>query len=93
LEAVTATSPQLIKKALPLLKSQGPLLRLSEVLKLGVHRETLRAMRDKGLVKQVSRGLYRLTDGEPLEEPGLVTVARRVPGAVVCWSLRSPCTT
>jgi predicted transcriptional regulator of viral defense system len=81
---MAAVSPQLIKKALPLLKQQGPLVRLSEVLKLGVHRDTLRAMRDQGLVEQVSRGLYRLADGDPLEEPDLVTVARRVPGAVVC---------
>jgi predicted transcriptional regulator of viral defense system len=81
---MAAISPQLIKKALPLLKKQGPLVRLSEALELGVHRDTLRAMRDQGLVEQVSRGLYRLADGDPLEEPDLVTVARRVPGAVVC---------
>jgi len=81
---MAATSPQLIKKALPLLKGQGVMVRLSEVLALGVHRDTLRAMRDQGLVEQVSRGLYRLTNGEPLEQPDLVTVTRRVPGAVVC---------
>lgn len=81
---MAATSPQLIKKALPLLKKQGPLVRLAEVLELGVHRDTLRAMRDQGLVEQVSRGLYRLADGQPLVQPDLVTVARRVPGAVVC---------
>lgn len=59
-------------------------MRLSEVLELGVHRDTLRAMRDQGLLEQVSRGLYRLTNGAPLEQPDLVTVAKRVPGAVVC---------
>ncbi len=41
-------------------------------------------MRDQGLVEQVSRGLYRITDGKPLVQPDLVTVAKRVPGAVVC---------
>lgn len=81
---MTATSPRLSKKALSVLKKQGPLLRLSEVLDLGIHRDTLRAMRDQGLVEQVSRGLYRLTDGQPLVQPDLVTVAKRVPGAVVC---------
>jgi predicted transcriptional regulator of viral defense system len=81
---MTAASPHLIKRALTLLKKESPLVRLSEVLELGVHRDTLRAMRDQGLVEQVSRGLYRLADGDPLEEPDLVTVARRVPGAVVC---------
>lgn len=81
---MAATSPQLVKKALALLKRQGPLVRLSEVLKLGVHRHTVRAMRDQGLLEQVSRGLYRLTDAKPLEQPDLVTLARRVPGSVVC---------
>jgi predicted transcriptional regulator of viral defense system len=41
-------------------------------------------MRDQGQIEQVSRGLYRLTNGEPLVQPDLVTVASRVPGAVVC---------
>ena len=81
---MAAISPLLIKKAVPLLKRKGALVRLSEVLELGVHRDTLRAMRDHGLVEQVSRGLYRLTGGEPLEQPDLVTVTKRVPGAVVC---------
>lgn len=81
---MAASSPLLIKKARATLKKQAGLVRLSEVLALGVHRDTLRAMRDQGLVEQVSRGLYRLTSGEPLEQPDLVTVAKRVPGAVVC---------
>lgn len=81
---MTATSPQLIRQALPLLKKHGALVRLSEVLELGIHRDTLRAMRDQGLVEQISRGLYRVADGQPLVQPDLVTVARRVDGAVVC---------
>ena len=81
---MAATSPQLIKKALPLLRRHGALVRFSEALKLGIHRDTLWAMRDQGLLEQVSRGLYRLADREPLEQPDLVTVSRRVPGAVVC---------
>ena len=81
---MAAISPLVIKKTVLLLKRKGVLVRLSEVLELGVHRDTLRAMRDQGLVEQVSRGLYRLTSGEPLEQPDLVTVTKRVPGAVVC---------
>jgi len=81
---MSATSPQLITKAVPLLRKHGALVRFSEALKLGIHRDTLRAMRDQGLLEQVSRGLYRLAGREPLEQPDLVTVSRRVPGAVVC---------
>ena len=67
-----------------LLRQHGPLVRLSEALKLGIHRDTLWKMRDAGIVEQVSRGVYRLAEAGPIEEPDLVTVAKRVPGAVVC---------
>jgi predicted transcriptional regulator of viral defense system len=81
---MAATSPQLIKKAQSSLRDFGATVRLSEALRLGIHRDTLRAMRDQGVLEQLSRGLYRLSGSEQLEEPDLVTVARRVPGAVVC---------
>ncbi len=80
---MAATSPDLIKKSLPLLAKQAGVVRLSDALKLGIHRETLRAMRERGLIEQVSRGLYRLSDAKPLSEPDLVVVGKRVPGAVV----------
>lgn len=73
-----------VKSALALLRRRGPFVRFSEVIDLGVHRDTLRKMRDAGLLEQVSRGLYRLSKGPAIEHPDLVTVARRVPGAVVC---------
>ncbi len=81
---MAATSPDLIKKSLPLLAKQAGVVRLSDALKLGIHRETLRAMRECGLLEQVSRGLYRLSDAKPLSDPDLVVVGKRVPGAVVC---------
>jgi predicted transcriptional regulator of viral defense system len=41
-------------------------------------------MRDRGILVQMSRGLYRLADTSPLGNPDLVTVAMRLPKAVVC---------
>lgn len=41
-------------------------------------------MRDSGSLEVVSRGVYRLADSPPLDNPDLVTVATRVPGGVVC---------
>ena len=41
-----------------------------------VHRRTLYALRDAGIVEQLSRGLYRLADAPPLGNPDLVTAAR-----------------
>lgn len=72
------------ERALTLLRRQGPLMRLSEFVGAGVHRDTLRDLRASGAIEQVSRGLYRLSSAPPLAEPDLVVVSRLVPGAVVC---------
>ncbi len=40
-------------------------------------------MRNKGLVEQMSRGLYRLAEQPALDEPDLVTVTKRVPHGVI----------
>ena len=59
-------------------------MRTGEALVAGVHPRTLYAMRDRGELERLARGLYRLADLPPLGEPDLVTVARRIPGGVVC---------
>jgi len=41
-------------------------------------------MRDSGVLEQLSRGLYRLADLPPLSNPDLVTVALKIPQAVIC---------
>lgn len=57
-------------------------LRYSELLALGIHPETVQALKVEGVLKPLSRGLYQLRDSEPLGEPDLILVAKRVPGAV-----------
>ncbi len=81
---MAATSPELVKRSLELLAKQDGPVRLSEALKLGIHRDTLRAMRARGFLVQVSRGLYLPARAPSLADPDLVIVAKRVPGAVVC---------
>ncbi len=71
-------------KAKTLFRCHGGLLRTSEALRLGLHPRTLYAMRDAGVLEQLSRGLYRLAELPPLGAPDLVAVARKVPGGVVC---------
>jgi predicted transcriptional regulator of viral defense system len=41
-------------------------------------------MRDAGELEQLSRGVYRLAGLPPMSEPDLATVAKRIPGGVVC---------
>lgn len=73
-----------VQKALRLLKKQGTAFRFSEAIGLGIHRRTLTQMLGDGLLERLSRGLYRLTSADFPEQPDLVTVSRRVPGALVC---------
>ena len=56
----------------------------STALDEGIHRRTLYTMRDTGILERLERGLYRLADLPPLSNPDLVTVARKIPQAVIC---------
>ena len=73
-----------IQNAITLFRQHGGTLRTAVALRLGIHPRTLYAMRDSGLLEQLSRGLYRLAELPPLSNPDLVTVALKVPQAVIC---------
>ncbi|MGP9498136.1 MULTISPECIES: type IV toxin-antitoxin system AbiEi family antitoxin domain-containing protein [Halomonas] len=67
-----------------LFRQQGGKLRLSEALTLGISRYQFYRLRDEGLIEPVSRGLYRLADLPPIDNPDLVATATRFPHAVLC---------
>lgn len=81
---MSARSPKLIKEALSRIKRHRAPARLSELRAMGIHPETIQALKADGILQALSRGLYQLSDAEPLGEPDLVLVAKRVPGAVFC---------
>lgn len=62
----------------------GGQLRMSEALEQGMSRYMLYSLRDRGIIEQISRGVYRLVSLPPVSNPDLVTVALRYPNAVVC---------
>ena len=72
------------RRAESLFREHGGMLRMSDVLRAGIARRTLYAMRDSGVIVQLSRGVYRLAAMPGLGAPDLVTVTTRVPGGVVC---------
>ena len=76
--------PTAEERALALFRTHPAGLRTAEALRLGVHPRTLYALRDRGTLALVDRGLYRLADLPPLSEPDLIIVARKVPGGVGC---------
>lgn len=73
-----------IQAAVGLFRQHNAMLRTSQALALGIHPRTLYALRDSGVIVQLTRGLFRLAEPPPLEHPDLVTVALRVPEAVLC---------
>ena len=58
-------------------------MRMADILRGGITRNTLYSMRDSGLVVPMARGLYRLAEMAPLSQSDLVTVAAKVPHAVI----------
>ena len=71
-------------QAIALFQQHGSILRTRQALALGIHPRTLYALRDQGVLDRLGRGLYRLADSPPLTRPDLVTVALKVPRAVIC---------
>jgi predicted transcriptional regulator of viral defense system len=71
-------------RALETFRQHHGLLRTAQAIRLGIAPRTLYTLRDAGVVVEVSRGLYRLADLPPLSQPDLVTVALKVPRAVIC---------
>lgn len=63
------------KKAKQIFLHHGGILRTSEAIRKGIHPRTLYQMRDAGVIKRLSRGLYRLADLPPLADPDLVLVS------------------
>ena len=72
------------ERAKSLFRHHGGVLSTTETLRLGVHPRTLYGLRDARELEPLGRGLYRLSELSPLDNPDLVTVSLRVPAGVVC---------
>lgn len=71
------------QRVLQLVRKNG-WLRASDLADAGVPRAVLTRMAASGQLERAARGLYRLPDSGSSEHEGLVTVAIKVPQAVVC---------
>ena len=67
-----------------LIREKSGVIRTAEAIQVGVHPRTLYELRDAGELVQISRGVYRLTDQQPVSNIDIVTVAARIPRAVIC---------
>ena len=65
-------------------RRNGGRLRTMQALSFGVHTRILYRPRDEGILDCISRSVFRLSELPPLTNPDLVTVALRIPKAVLC---------
>lgn len=72
------------EKARQLIEGKGGIIRTADALHIGIHPRVFYSLRDRGLLERVSRGVYRLAEQKPLTDADLITVATRIPRAVVC---------
>ena len=79
-----ADDPRRHRHARRIFRDHGGVMRTAEAIRAGVHPRTLYAMRDAGELERLGRGLYRLSDMQPLGNPDLVEVALKAPKAVIC---------
>ncbi len=77
-------SESALEKAKRIIKEKGGTIRTADVLYAGIHPRTLYQLRDTGVLEQISRGAYRLSELEPLSNPDFVNVAVRIPQGVIC---------
>jgi predicted transcriptional regulator of viral defense system len=67
-----------------LIERKGGIIRTAEAMQMGIHPQVFYELRDSGVLEQMSRGVYRLAEQKPLSNLDLVTVAMRIPRAVIC---------
>lgn len=72
------------EKPISIFRKHDGILRTGEAITAGIHPRTLYAMRDEGIVEVFSRGVYRLSELRPMDDPDLVSVTLRIPKGVVC---------
>ena len=72
------------RDAIAVFKAARGTLRTREAAERGVHYSTLYGMRDAGLLEQLARGVYRLAELPGPSKYDVLTVAARVPEAILC---------
>jgi len=73
-----------MNRAIEIFTAHKGTLKTSQAIALGISPRTLYAMRDAGVIRPISRGVYQLADLDLTGNPDLISVALRIPKAVVC---------
>lgn len=70
--------------ALSRLRKIGPVFRSKDAIAAGVSWRDLYALRDRGEILELSRGLYRLSGAVGISHVGFVAVCGRAPHGMIC---------
>src|SRR5437879_5273648 len=62
------------------------MLRTRDFEAMGVSRQQVKRLAERGEIERLGRGLYRLPDAELTQHHSLAEVCKRVPCAIVCLS-------
>lgn len=73
-----------IQNALAIFRANKGILRTAQAMHLGIHPEVIYRMAAEGIIEQVTRGIYRLSDLPPFGNTDLATVALAIPKGVIC---------
>ncbi len=73
-----------LESAITAFREAGGILTMSEAMQVGIHRRELYALRDRGDLEVISRGLYRLIDMPDPSLPDFILVAKKIPHGVIC---------
>lgn len=72
------------KKAADIFRECGGQMRMIDAIGHGITRYMLYKLRDEGVIEQITRGAYRLSELPQVSNPDLVTVSLRFPKAIIC---------
>jgi predicted transcriptional regulator of viral defense system len=73
-----------LEAAVQAFRERGGTLRTRDLIARGVHTDALYALRERGQIVELGRGLYRLADAGESEYPDLAVFAARAPNAAIC---------
>ena len=71
-------------RALSIIRKNGGTIRAKTATAAGIQSRTLSELIQQGKLELASRGIYSLSENEPLSNPDFFTVAARIPKAVIC---------
>lgn len=67
-----------------IISKKGGIIRTAEAVRLGIYSGDLTGMKKEGIIEQISRGIYRVSNTEPDTHNDLAVVSLKIPRGVIC---------